>query len=119
MKPVFLLISAFCLACAISRPAFSAQPATTDTVFNKRFIHSLQPRMGYDRLVARIGTPGARLGERQGNTPSTTVTRYGWKGGKHSSLEVDIVAGRLSQANMRAPNGHTYLFDARGAISER
>lgn len=110
------LVLAVLVVCVSSLSARAAQPGVTATVFNKRFIHALQPMISYDQLAKQIGTAGLIMERKSG---ASQFIHYHWDGGKHSSLDAVIVAGKLAEARMLAPNGSTYLFHKNGAITEK
>jgi hypothetical protein len=113
-KMMAALLIACCLA--LSLPVCGAQPGTTGTVFNKRFMPSIKPSMTYEQLVKIVGTPGAQLGqEKRGQS---TIARYRWNGGKDSKLEVRVSNGKIVDASMKAPNGHTYRIDGAGKVTD-
>ncbi|NVN89460.1 MAG: hypothetical protein HXX11_02555 [Desulfuromonadales bacterium] len=112
-----LVLIGLIVFCVSPLQVTAAQPGVTTTVFNKRFIHALQPMMMYNQLVKQIGTAGVIVKERKGAT--SQLVHYHWDGGKRSALDATVVAGKVTEARMLAPNGNTYLFDKAGAITEK
>ncbi len=92
------------------------QPGVTSTVFNRRFIPNIRPQMPYEQIVRMTGVQGAKVGESKAG--STSVSSYRWNGGKGSSLNVRIAGGKLVDATMKAPNGHTYVVSRNGKVSD-
>lgn len=97
--------------------AFSAmQPGTSDTVFNRRFIPKLKPMMSYDQIVGMAGNQGAKTGEEKNG--AAPIISYRWHGGKKSVLNIRISGGRLMDATILAPNGHTYHIGRKGVVKD-
>jgi hypothetical protein len=108
----FLVVSS--LAFVSPAPTPAAQTGKTDTVFNRRFLPKVKPLMPYEHLVRIIGTQGELVGSR--NVKSETFVVYSWNGRKKSSLRVMVSNGKLIEATMLAPNGHTYTIGRDGKI---
>ena len=113
-KMVIILLLVFPFL--FSQTVFAAQPGKTGTVFNKRFIRTIRPMMPYEQLVKNIGAPGLSIPAKKG--AKTSVTNYHWDGGKSSALDVRVTGGRVIDATMHAPNGHTYLVGKNGQIKD-
>ncbi len=97
--------------------AAAGQPAgVTGTVFNKRFIPNIRPMMSYDQIVRITGAQGAKVGESKAG--STSVSSYRWNGGRGSVLNVRLAGGKLVDATIKAPNGHTYAIGRDGKVSD-
>ncbi len=108
VKVLVALLVVLSLAFLSTAPTPAAQPGKTDTVFNRRFLPKVKPMMAYEHLVRIIGTQGELVGNR--NAKSETVVAYSWNGRKKSSLRVLLSNGKLIEATMIAPNGHTYII---------
>ena len=103
-----LFAVAVTLICAA--PAVSASLAgNTQTVFNRRFAYRLKPAMPYDQLAGMIG-PGQKVGEdrRRGTTD------YHWRGGRRSSLDVAVAAGRVVGATVTSPRKQRFALGKNG-----
>ena len=111
-----LFIAVMMLMFVSSQAMAGQQPGVTSTVFNKRFIPNIKPMMSYDQIARITGAQGARVGEIKAG--STTVLSYRWNGGKGSILNVRIAGGKLLDATMKAPNGHTYAINRNGKVSD-
>ncbi len=111
-----LVISVSMLMLSSSLAMAGQQAGVTDTVFNKRFIPNVRPTMTYDQIVRLTGVQGTRVGIVK--TGSTAVTSYRWNGGKGSVLNARIAGGRLLDATVKAPNGHTYAVRQNGTVSD-
>jgi hypothetical protein len=94
----------------------AAQPGTTSTVFNKKFIYKIKPMMPYDQLVKIIGAPGVKVGEDKSS--SIPAVRYHWNGGRGSVLNVTTAAGKLVDATMTSPNQHKFSIGKNGKIAD-
>jgi|AMWB02.1.fsa_nt_gi hypothetical protein len=112
VKVIVALVVVLSLAFVSTIPAPAAQPGRTDTVFNRRFLPKIKPMMAYEHLVRIIGTQGELVGNR--NVKSATVVEYSWNGRKKSTLRVQFSNGKLIEATMLAPNGHTYTVGRDG-----
>jgi hypothetical protein len=98
-------------------PALSAgQPGTTDTVFNKRFIHTLKPMMPYDQLVRMLGTAGTKVGEDKKSSPPKTM--YHWNGKRKSALDIKVAAGKVVEAIVTAPKKQRFALGKNGELVE-
>lgn len=111
-----LVLAAMMLMCVSSQAMAGQQPGVTSTVFNKRFIPNIKPLMSYDQIARIAGAQGARVGESKAG--STPVLSYRWNGGKGSVLNVRIAGGKLLDATIKAPNGHTYAISRNGKVSD-
>ena len=97
--------------------AFSAmQPGKSDTVFNRRFIPKIKPMMPYGQIVGMVGNQGAKTGEEKNG--AAPIISYRWYGGKKSVLSIRISGGRLMDATILAPNGHTYHIGRKGDVKD-
>lgn len=112
-----VLLTVALLIVGFSANAFSAaQPGMTSTVFNRRFIPKIKPMMPYDQIVRMVGSQGAKTGE--GKQTTAPIISYRWNGGKKSVLNVRVSSGRLVDATMLAPNGHTYYIGKKGEVKD-
>jgi hypothetical protein len=102
------------LCFAASQMVWAAQPGMTGTVFNKRFIGKIKPAMPYEQIVKITGAPGLKVAD--GKAPSQGIVRYQWKGGKESVLRARFTSGRMIDATVLAPNGHTYSIRQNGEV---
>jgi len=105
------------LTLAASQVLWAAQPGMTSTVFNRRFVGKIKPPMHYAQIVKITGTAGLKLAD--GKAASTGITRYQWTGGKESVLRARFAAGRMVDATILAPNGHTYSIRQSGEIVDQ
>jgi hypothetical protein len=93
---------------------WAAQPGMTGTVFNKRFIGKMKPAMPYEQIVKIAGTQGLKVAD--GKAASAGIVRYQWTGGKGSVLRAGFAAGKMVDATILAPNGHTYSIRKNGDV---
>lgn len=111
------LLAVTLLIAGFAANAFSAmQPGKTDTVFNRRFIPKIKPMMPYDQIVGMVGNQGAKT--REEKSGAATITSYRWNGGKKSVLNIRVSGGRLIDATILAPNGHTYYMGKKGDVKD-
>ncbi len=114
------LLAIFALAVMFSGTAPSAfsagLPGTTDTVFNKKFIHKLTPMMPYDQRVKMLGSEGAKVGEDRQSSPPTTL--YHWNGDRKSTLDIKVSAGRVVGAVVTAPKEQRFSLGKGGELVE-
>ncbi len=112
-----IVVIALLLVCCLipARLVTAAHPGVAGTVFNKRFIPEIKPMMTYGQMVKIIGAPGLKVGEERG---VASVVRYRWNGGKGSVLNLTVSAGRITEAIVLAPNGHTYKIGRDGKVSD-
>jgi hypothetical protein len=101
-------------ALAVTQILWAAQPGMTGTVFNKRFIGKIKPAMPYEQIVKITGAPGLKVAD--GKAPSQGIVRYQWKGGKESVLRARFTSGKMIDATVLAPNGHTYSIRQNGEV---
>ncbi|HET6421118.1 MAG TPA: hypothetical protein VFG19_13210 [Geobacteraceae bacterium] len=112
-----ILAFAVMMLMLVTLQAVAGQPAgVTGTVFNKRFIPNIRPMMSYDQIVRVTGAQGAKVGESRSG--STSVSSYRWNGGRGSVLNARIAGGKLLDATIKAPNGHTYAIGRDGKVSD-
>jgi hypothetical protein len=116
IKVLVALLVVVSLAFVSTAAMPAAQPGKTDTVFNRRFLPKVKPMMAYEHLVRIIGTPGEVVENKKGKTE--TVVAYRWNGRKKSSLRVIVSNGKIIEATMLAPNGHTYSIGRDGKIRD-
>ncbi len=101
----------------LSTPVISAgQPGKTDTVFNKKFIHKLKPMMPFDQLVNIVGTEGEKIGEDKHSSPP--VMRYHWNGGRKSTLDIKVAAGKVVDVTVTAPKQQKFSLGKNGELVE-
>lgn len=112
-----VLLTVALLVVGFSANAFSAmQPGKTGTVFNRRFIPKIKPMMPYDQIVKIVGSQGAKTGEEKKGAAS--IISYRWNGVKKSVLNIRVSGGKLVDATMLAPNGHTYYIGKNGETKD-
>ncbi len=117
MRKTMTILALLVMFSGMATAAFSAgQPGTTDTVFNRRFIHKLKPMMPYDQLVKMLGTEGVKVGEDRKSTPPKTM--YRWNGDRKSTLDVTIAAGKIVEAVVTAPKKHRFSLGKNGELVE-
>ena len=110
-----ILIAGFaCLVLASVQILAGGQPGVSETVFNRRFIPTIKPTMTYEQIVNMAGAPGLKVGENNRTSPATV--QYRWKGGRDSILTVNFINGKMIDATVLAPNGHTYAIRKSGEV---
>jgi hypothetical protein len=102
------------LALAATQILWAAQPGKTGTVFNRRFIARVKPGMPYGQIVKMTGTPGLQVADKK--AASAGFVRYQWSGGKDSVFHAGFAAGKMVDATILAPNGHTYSIRKNGDV---
>ena len=105
---IFLMLS--CLAAASA-----GQPNSTDTVFNKKFVYRMKPRMPFELLAKIIGTKGKTLAEVK---DSQAPIGYHWDGGRKSALDAKVVAGKVVEVTVTTPKGKKYSLGKNGELVE-
>ncbi len=109
------LFALWAILLCVSTPAISAkQPGTTDTVFNRRFIHRLKPMMPYDQLARMIGAQGRKVAEDKRSSPPKIV--YHWDGGRKSALDIRVAAGKVVEATVTSPKRQRYSLGKNGEL---
>lgn len=116
MKKILVLIILASIPFICARSLFAAEPGVTGTVFNKRFLPSIKPRMTYAQVVTLAGAPGEKIGESAKTRPPTV--QYRWRGGKRTILTVRFADNRLHNATVLVPNGRTFAIETDGTTRD-
>jgi hypothetical protein len=103
-----------CLGMAVSCKK-ATDPGIAAATFNKRFLPTIQPGMTYEQIAKIAGSRGEIISEDKNASPP--IVQYRWNGGKNSVLTVKFGSDRMMEATILAPNGHKYLIQNSGEIS--
>jgi hypothetical protein len=112
---IILVIIVACIGAQISCKK-GDKPVGTAAIFNRRFLPTIKPGMTYEEIVKIAGAPGVKVEEDKNASPPTI--QYRWNGGKDSVLTVKFGNNRMIDATVLVPNGHTYLIQNSGDISD-
>ena len=115
-KKMIILALVVMFSCVSTTALSAGQPGTTDTVFNRRFIHKLKPMMPYDQLVKTIGAQGAKVGEDKRSSPPQTM--YHWNGKRKSALDVKVAAGKVIALTVTTPKQQHLSLGKDGELVE-
>lgn len=117
MRKLMVTLAMLLIVSSLSSPALSAgQPGTTDTVFNRKFLHKMQPTMPLERLEKLVGAPGKKVGEDKRAKASTAL--YHWDGGRQSTLDVKVAAGKVVDLTVKAPKQQKFTLGKKGEVVE-
>lgn len=94
----------------------ATDPGTTRTVFNKRLLPSIKPKLTYAQIATLAGAPGVEINVSRKTSPPTV--QYRWKGGKDSVLTARFASNRMVDATIRVPNGKTFAIRSNGEITD-
>lgn len=116
MKKILVLMILAGIALFCAQTTFAAEPGVTGTVYNKRFLPNIKPRMTYAQVVVLAGAPGEKIGESAKTRPQTV--RYRWKGSKRSMLTARFADNTLFDATVLVPNGRTFAIEKDGTLRD-
>ena len=68
--------------------------------------------MPLDQLVKMVGSEGTKSGEDKRSSPPTAS--YHWNGGRKSTLDVKVTAGKVVDATVISPKNKKLSFEKRG-----
>jgi hypothetical protein len=116
IKGITVLALSIIFSCVSSGEISAAQPGTTDTVFNRRFIQKLKPLMPYDQLVKIVGSEGTKVGDDKRSSPPTTS--YHWNGERKSALDIKVAEGKVMDITVTAPKKQRFSLGKNGELVE-
>ena len=117
MRKLMVTLAMLLIVSSLSLPALSAgQPGSTDTVFNRKFVHKLRPMMPLEQLEKLVGVQGKKLGEDKNAKALTAL--YHWDGGRQSTLDVKVAAGKVVELTVKAPKQQKFTLGKKGEVVE-
>ena len=117
MVKIMATLAMFLMLSCLSSPAiFAAELGTTDMVFNRKFVFKMKPMMPYDQLLKIVGAQGKKVGEDKRSATPTMI--YHWDGGRKSTLDIKVVAGKVVGITVTSPKGQKFSLGKNGELVE-